>query len=219
MNDLQKKVDAAVKQTKATTDAIRKTLTSMQERNSTHETEIDKRMQDLENRRRQQKRRAAAPPPHNLGTPFTNTQNELTLVVGGFQRDTPADAIENFVTKWIRQLPSGPQALEAGHARIRSPYFSSLVGHISISHAYDYLGRQLVQEGRGWQKQVKVGNIQIKPWIGVQKTAEERRRNRKLNALAKTMVDQLPMDHADKKREPWKATCWRSATMILESVS
>lgn len=30
-------------------------------------------------------------------------------------------------------------------------------------------------------------------------------------------MNQLPMDHADKKREPWKTICWRSATMIVEN--
>lgn len=64
---------------------------------------------------------------------------------------------------------------------------------------------------------MNVGNIQIRPWISVQKTAEARRRNRKLNALSRTLLDKLPADHADKSREPWKTICWRSATMILQN--
>lgn len=111
------------------------------------------------------------------------------------------------MTKWIRQLPSGAQALNQGRARIYSPYFLSSVGHISISRANEYMALQLVHEGRGWLKQVKVGNIQIRPWISVQKTAYERRRNRKVNASSRALLKKPPSDSTDKAREPWKTVC------------
>lgn len=38
-----------------------------------------------------------------------------------FQRDTPAETTMHFVSQWLRQLPSGPQAVDGGGARVYSP--------------------------------------------------------------------------------------------------
>lgn len=215
------KIDHKANLHKSTTDSLAKQIKQLQEKANAHELDINKRMKELEPKQKhweeEQQGRTSAPQNATPAGSSNNKPHELTVVVGGCARDTPSERIMNFINKWIRQVPSGPQVLEQGRARVQSPYLLSSVGHISISRAHEVLGRQLVQEGCSWQKQVKVGDMQIKPWIGIQKPVEERRRNRKLRALSKVLLDKLPVDNMDKAREPWRVVCWRSATVILQN--
>lgn len=52
-------------------------------------------------------------------------------------------------------------------------------------------------------------------YAGPLKTREERARNKKLTAAARTIQAALTDDEPDRSKEPWTLVCWRSGTVVV----
>lgn len=104
-------------------------------------------------------------------------------------------------------------AKNAADFRIYSPLNLS---SSSLVHTSSSLARRIISEARQLQgRQVQHGGTTYSQRIAIQKTTEERDRNRCLAKIAAAMQMSLRKETAEAKKEAWQLVCWRTATIVI----
>lgn len=104
-------------------------------------------------------------------------------------------------------------AKNAGDFRVYSPFHLS---SFALVHTSTSNGRKIIAEARQIQgRQVQYGGTTYSLRISIQKTKEERDRNRRLVKIAAAVQNNLRRETAEAKKEAWQLVCWRTATVVV----
>lgn len=115
-------------------------------------------------------------------------------------------------------LANTAMARTASTLRCHAPWLLGSAAHIATPN--ERVGRQLLAEIKTelrrhaytWPGQP---DTPLPLWAGVQKTREERLRNKRLTTMTACIQTYLHTSSPDTAKEPHQATCWKSATTVL----
>lgn len=143
---------------------------------------------------------------------------ELTLRVAGFERDTPAEEIEKVARRYL-SLSKTPEArmkaaaeAQVGDFRVFSPF---LLSSFALVNTNAEMVRRIIAEARQHQgRPFTMGGKPYKLRVTLQKTKEERDKNRRLVKLEEVVYMCLREEDSERSNQPWQMVCWRTATVI-----
>lgn len=117
--------------------------------------------------------------------------------------------------RYIERAGLGRELLQDASCKLESPWPLSSAAHFTLTD--ETKARRLVVELRAvWDgNDMMMGPARYTPRVGLLKTREERLRDQRLMAMAKTVQKFLPEAHTDRRLPPRKIVCWRSATIVL----
>lgn len=95
-------------------------------------------------------------------------------------------------------------------------FWPFLLSSSALANAIAETVRRIVAEARPHQgRPVIIGGRTYKLRVTVQKTKEERDKNRRLVKMAEVVYECLQEDDAERNKQPWQLVCWRTTTAIV----